>query len=126
MKTAFVIRAEGSFIDIKTGNYDTLMAIPYWSWIDKKTEVLEMLSRNIEDNQIKFAWPLLKNSIEGYVCCITSNLIEISPYSTNVAVFGTFSNAKHRILMSATTQDDSFFVKGLAFDIDAVKRSLEE
>lgn len=117
-------QGEGSFIDIKTGNYDTLMAIPYWSWIDKKTEVLEMLSKNIDDNQIKFTWPLLKNSIESYGCCITSNLIEISPYSTNVSVFGTFSNANHRILMSATTQDDSFFVKGLAFDINAVKNPL--
>lgn len=118
-------QGEGSFIDVKTGNYDTLMAIPYWSWIDKKTEVLEMLSKNIDDNQIKFAWPLFKNSIEGYRCCITSNLIEISPYSTNVGVFGTFNNANHRILMSATTQDDSFFVKGLAFDINAVKNPLK-
>lgn len=84
-----------------------------------------MLSNNIDDNQIKFAWPLLKNSIEGYGCCITSNLIEISPYSTNIGVFGTFNNANHRILMSATTQDDSFFVKGLAFDINAVKNPLK-
>lgn len=118
-------QGEGSFIDIKTGNYDTLMTIPYWSWADKKTEVLQLLSKNISDDQIKFAWPLLKDSIENYGCYITSSLIEISPYSTNVEMFGTFYNAKHRILMSATTQDDSFFVKGLSFDIDAVKNPLK-
>ena len=30
----------------------------------------------------------------------------------------------HRILMSATTQDDSFFIKGLGFNIEAVKNPL--
>lgn len=118
-------QGEGSFIDIQSGNYDSLMAVPYWSWLDKKTEVLQLLSKNIDDDQVKFAWPLLKDSIENYGCYITSNLIEISPYNTDVGMFGTFCNAKHRILMSATTQDDSFFVKGLAFDIEAVKNPLE-
>ena len=32
-----------------------------------------------------------------------------------------FSKANHRILMSATTQDDAFFVKGLSFSANAVK-----
>lgn len=118
-------QGEGSFIDIQSGNYDTLMAVPYWSWIDKKTEVLTLLSKNISDEQIKFAWPLLKDTIENYGCYFTSTTIEISPYNTDISAFGTFSNADHRILMSATTQDDAFFVKGLAFDIEAAKYPLQ-
>jgi replicative superfamily II helicase len=117
-------QGEGSFIDIQTGNYDTLMAVPYWSWFDKKTEVLKMLAANIGDNQVKFVWPLLKDSIENYGCYVTSSKIEISSDSPNVKMFATFANAKHRILMSATTQDDSFFIKGLDFDINAVKNPL--
>lgn len=117
-------QGEGSFIDIQTGNYDTLMTVPYWGWIDKKVEVLKLLSKNIADDQVKFAWPLLKDSIENYECYVTSNKIEISPYSTNIKLFGTFSNADHRILMSATTQDDSFFIKGLNYNISAVQSPL--
>lgn len=117
-------QGEGSFIDIQTGNYDTLMAIPYWSWFDKKTEVLKMLAANLGDNQVKFAWPLLKDSIENYGCYVTSSKIEISSDNPNVKMFATFANAEHRILMSATTQDDSFFIKGLDFDINAVKNPL--
>ena len=47
-------QGEGSFIDIQTENYDTLMAVPYWSWYDKKTEVLKLLSSNLEDAQVKY------------------------------------------------------------------------
>lgn len=38
--------------------------------------------------------------------------------------FPTFSAANHRILISATTQDDPFFIKGLNFDVRAVQQPL--
>lgn len=117
-------QGEGSFLDIKNGNYDTLMTIPYWSWFDKKSEVLASLAKHVTNNEIKFSWPLLKDSIEHYSCYITANKIEISPYYPNVNSFPTFSAANHRILMSATTQDDSFFIKGLNFDVRAVQQPL--
>lgn len=117
-------QGEGSFLDITYGNYDTLLTVPYWSWYDKKSEVLDILSKHNGDNQVKFSWPLLKDSIEYYTCYITSSKIEISPYYPNVNDFPTFSKAQHRILMSATTQDDSFFIKGLDFNINSVQNPL--
>ncbi|MDM7652271.1 DEAD/DEAH box helicase family protein [Lactococcus lactis] len=117
-------QGEGSFLDITYGNYDTLLTVPYWSWYDKKSEVLDILSKHNGDNQVKFSWPLLKDSIEHYTCYITSSKIEISPYYPNVNDFPTFSKARHRILMSATTQDDSFFIKGLDFNINSVQNPL--
>ncbi|MDQ0273523.1 replicative superfamily II helicase [Cytobacillus purgationiresistens] len=117
-------QGEGSFLDVQNGSYDTLLTVPYWTWYDKKTEILTILSKNNDNNQIKFSWPLLKDSIENYNCYITGDKIEISPYSPNVNSFPTFANANKRILMSATTQDDSFFIKGLDFDVDAVKKPL--
>ena len=56
-----------------------------------------------------------------YSCYISGNEIEIVPYNASVDVFGSFSKAEHRVLMSATTQDDAFFVKGLSFSTSAVK-----
>lgn len=117
-------QGEGSFLDISYGSYDTLLAVPYWSWFDKKSEVLEILSKYTSDNEVKFSWPLLKDSIEHYTCYITGSKIEISPYYPNVNNFPSFSIAKHRILMSATTQDDSFFIKGLDFGTKAVQKPL--
>ena len=37
-------QGEGSFLDIQAGDYETFMPVPYWSWIDKRIEVLKILS----------------------------------------------------------------------------------
>lgn len=117
-------QGEGSLLDIENDDYETFMPIPYWSWLDKKAEVLRILSDNNKNDSIRFVWPLMRDKINEYCCFVSGNKIEISPYNPNVDIFGSFSKAKRRILMSATTQDDSFFVKGLSFSIEAVKSPL--
>ena len=117
-------QGEGSFLDIKAGDYETFMPVPYWSWMDKRVEVLKILSEFSSDDSIQYVWPLMRDKIKEYCCYISGDSIEISPYNPNVDTFGSFSKAKHRILMSATTQDDAFFVKGLCFSTDAVKHPL--
>lgn len=117
-------QGEGSLLDIESGDYETFMAVPYWSWYDKKTEILKILSENNNNMAIQFAWPLMRDKIVEYSCYISGNEIEIVPYNASIDVFGSFSKAKHRILMSATTQDDAYFVKGLSFDTKAVSEPL--
>ena len=33
-------QGEGDFLDICNGDYEALLPIPYWSWIDKKVRLL--------------------------------------------------------------------------------------
>ena len=117
-------QGEGSFIDIENGESGTFMPIPYWSWIDQRKAVLEILSEHSKDTEIQFVWQLLRDKIHEYGGYISGTKLEICSYSPNVNVFGSFSKAKHRILMSATTQDDAFFIKGLSFSKDAVLKPL--
>lgn len=117
---------EGSWLDIQTGDYNTFMAVPYWAWDTKRTEVLKILSSAQTDRRspIYYAWPLIRDQIKNYCCYISGTKIEIAPYNINIHAFGSFSCAAHRILMSATTQDDSFFVKRLDFSSAAMKNPL--
>lgn len=117
-------QGEGSFLDIQSGDYETFMPVPYWSWIDKRTELLKILSEFSGNNSIQYVWPLMRDKIKDYCCYISGSAIEISPYNFNVDTFGSFSKANHRILMSATTQEDAFFVKGLSFSVKAVNNPL--
>jgi len=117
-------QGEGSLLDIKANIYNSLLAIPYWSWIDKKSEVLSALSEYTENVELTFVWPIIKNQLENCQAFITSNGIEIVPVFIPINTFSSFSKAKQRILMSATTQDDSFFIKGLSFQIEAIKKPL--
>lgn len=117
-------QGEGSFLDISNGDFDTFMPIPYWSWYDKKTEMLKILSDAEEITSVQFVWPLMRDRIKEYSCYISGSEIEMVPYNISVDIFGSFSKANQRILMSATTQDDAFFVKGLLFSTNAVKNPL--
>lgn len=117
-------QGEGSFLEIKDGHYNTMLPIPYWTWIDKVEEVTALISEHVQDERVTFTWPLIKNTIKKCQAFISGKSLEISPLLMPIEQFGSFNNASHRILMSATTQDDSFFIKGLGFDIDSVKSPL--
>lgn len=118
-------QGEGTLWDIMNNDdYESIMMIPYWAWVEKKSQVLELLATNEEKTCITFVWPLIKDSIENCQAFINGNEIQIVPTVAPINMFGSFANAKHRVLMSATTQDDCFFVKTLGISIDAIKNPI--
>ncbi len=114
----------GTFMDIKNQNHDSLLPIPYWAWQDKVYEVTNLLSGLQENLNIKFAWRLIKDSLNECQCLVSGSHLEISPFVNPIEQFGTFSKADHRVLMSATTNDDSFFIKELGLNKDSIVNPL--
>jgi replicative superfamily II helicase len=114
----------GTFADIKRGNYDAVLLVPYWEWIDKCHEVAQILSKHQDSSDIKFAWPLLKNMLADCQCVISGESLEISPYLPPLHMFGSFDKAQHRVFMSATVTDDAFLVKGLGLPRHAIQNPL--
>lgn len=114
----------GTYVDIKNGEYDSFLAVPYWDWQDKVTEVAKILSDNRDKMEIRFAWPLLKNDLKDCRCIISGDSLEITHYASPLGVFGSYSNATHRIFMSATINDDSFFIRGFGLDAKTVENPL--
>jgi hypothetical protein len=112
---------EGSFYRIKsTEDNSTFMVIPYWDWRKKKGEVIKLLIENEETQDIGISLPLLQDIIDCCTAYISGTNIEIVPDYSLISRFGSFCNAGQRIMMSATTQDDSFFIKGLGLSKDAI------
>ncbi|HBL05581.1 MAG TPA: DEAD/DEAH box helicase [Clostridium sp.] len=110
----------GTYADIVNGDYDSFLPVPYWDWQDKSSEITRLLSQNRELDEIKFAWPILKNNLKECQCIISGNAIEIVPYIIPLSVFGSYYNAEHRIFMSATLSDDSFLIKRLGLDRETI------
>lgn len=121
---ALLTQGAGTFAEIKNNQYTSFLQIPYWAWLDKQAQVLEYLYPYMDDNDVKFVWPLLKDTLYNYKAFISGNRIELSPIFIPMQKFGSFSNAKQRILMSATTQNDSFFINGLNFSLESIKNPL--
>lgn len=117
-------QGEGSFHEIKNKIFDSFLPIPYWSWMNKSEDVIKIITQHINTNAVKFCWPILKDNINKCQAFISGTCLEISPIHIPIEKFASFSKAKHRILMSATTQDDSFFIKGLGFEEAAIMNSL--
>lgn len=119
-------QGEGTFVDIKNNSdYESVLMIPYWDWINKVSEIIDILSSVIEENFVKFTWNLVRDELEKCDAYVNGKEIQIVPHAFDVSRFGSFHRATQRILMSATTQDDIFFVKNLDFSIDAIKKPIE-
>ncbi len=116
------LQGEGSFLEIENKEFSTMLPIPYWAWYDKREEITRVIIKYKDDFQ--FIWPILKDCLENCHAFISGGYLEITPTLMPIEIFGTFSKAKNRVLMSATTQDDSFFIKGLGFDIESVSNPL--
>lgn len=117
-------QGNGSLQDLINKRTSAMMPIPYWTWQNNISEITKIISENIDDNHIKFAWPIIKDQLKDCRAFISSKKIEISPICMPIQQYGIFNNATHRILMSATTQEDTFFIKGLGLSIDAVNNPL--
>jgi replicative superfamily II helicase len=117
-------QGEGTFLEIQSGDYNSFLPIPYWNWIEKSTEVLDILSNYKDKIEVMFSWPFIKDNIKNCQAFISGESIEITPIHIPIEKFSSFNNASQRILMSATTQDDSFFIKGLGFNLEAIKKPL--
>jgi replicative superfamily II helicase len=117
-------QGRGTFAEIKQHQSAALLPVPYWAWMDKQSDVVEAFSKHTDDDGIKFAWPLLKDVLDKCLCLITGSELEITPYSPPLYHFGTYSQADHRIFMSATMTNDAFLIKGLGVNVETIKNPL--
>lgn len=126
-ETSLRNQSEGIYEEIcELEDCENILLVPYWDWIEKSGDAIKLILEGIknDNNEIKFAWQLLKNNISKCNCYISSKRVEISPSNIDISIFGSFSNAKRRILMSATTQDDSFFINTFNFSTISVNSPL--
>lgn len=118
-------QGDGSLQDLLSRRPGAMMPIPYWTWCNKISKITQIISQNVDnDDHIKFAWPILKDQLRNCRAFISGTKIEISPVCLPIQQYGIFNNASHRILMSATTQEDTFFIRGLGLSVDAVNNPL--
>lgn len=111
-------QSEVGLIELENGDPNANRLVPFWSWVDKKSEVIKILHSYKDEQELKFGWPLLKNNIELCNCVFGSDSIEISPKFLPINNIPSFNNAQRRIFMSATIADDSILVSH--FNIDPV------
>lgn len=115
----------GDYLELSRNEYSTtIKAVPYWDWLEKIDDVLEILMDASEQDNIKFSLPILQNVLRYCTAYFTGKGMEIIPFCSLIERFTSFHKAGQRILMSATTQDDSFFIRGLGLSKEAIMAPL--
>ena len=114
----------GTFAELRGPKSPVFLPVPYWAWYDRHREVAAILAQHRESKEVKFSWPILRDTLRECLCVVSGSELVIAPYLAPLQVFGTFARAKHRIYMSATVTDDSFFIKGLGLAPEVVENPL--
>lgn len=117
-------QGQGSYADLVNGEYDALLPVPYWDWIDRTADTARILSKHSASKEIKFAWPLIKDAMGDCDCVVSGASLEIFPRLPPLSDFGSYHLAKHRVFMSATVSDDSFLIRGMGLSPDTVRNPL--
>ncbi|MEZ5045330.1 MAG: DEAD/DEAH box helicase family protein [Saprospiraceae bacterium] len=111
------------FKEVLNGESYDVVNVPYWAWTEKYEQLVQIFLDNIEEVD-KFSWNLIKDELKECRCLISSKIIEIYPLQTPIYKYKFFDKASHRILMSATTNNDAAFIKALGIDKKAILNPL--
>lgn len=108
------------WLELDRKDSQSLMAVPFWGWQDRKAKVIEILDANRESQELKFSWPLLKGVIPLCTCVFGAKTLQIKPRCLPIAQVPAFARARRRIYMTATLADDGILVTHLAADPNAI------
>lgn len=108
--------------DILAGDYTASQRIPFWSWADKRAEVMKELHKHRDSEPFLFTWPLVADVLHLCHATVTSRGIEIRPPVPPISMIPSFVNAKRRVYLTATLADDSVLVSDLNVDPAMVKK----
>lgn len=117
-------QSPGKLKDLEDEVPGTLLAIPYWAWIDSVDDVIKILAEIRTNEQMVFKWNLLNDNLRNCSCFISEYKIEITPHCVPIEYIPSFYSASKRFFLSATLLDDSHLIKEFAVSYDAVLKPL--
>ena len=120
-ESALMRQAPGTCIDIKDDS-DAHMAVPFWNWWEKRQDVLTILQKNKDKEELMFVWDLIKNHLDHSNCIFSGKELEISPRLIPIERISSFTESKRRIFLSATLTEDSFLVRDLGIDSTSIEK----
>jgi len=117
-------QSESKYLELEAGDNTATLEVPHWGWIDRSSEVLKILHKHKDLDQIKFIWPLIKEDIKLSKCIFNGKRLEISPKFLPINIINSFTAANRRIYMSATIADDSVLITHFDVEEDNIKSIL--
>ncbi|MFA6196026.1 MAG: DEAD/DEAH box helicase family protein [Sulfurimonas sp.] len=115
-------------LELHNSQPGSMSLVPFWDWknnLQKVTEILqeryEKLNADYESNDnLKFSFPLLKESLKFCRCVISDKEVEITPHNIPIDIIPSLEHAQRKIFMTATLVDDSILSTHFNLDISEI------
>lgn len=118
-------QAPGTFRRLIDGDpYAKILKVPYWSWLSRNEELINLFGEFSEDNELLFKWGLIADDLMSYDCYVGPKGIEIAPTYVPYNNVRVFNEAKHRFILSATFEDQIDLIKDLGISMESIKTAL--
>jgi hypothetical protein len=93
-------------LEIENRDPDCYLQVPFWTWKEQNTNISKILIKYKKEDDYKFIWPLIKESLLLSRCVVSSEGIEISPHCIPIDIIPSITNASRKIFMTATLVND--------------------
>ena len=122
-ETALEFQAVGLHADIRNHQPNSYIQVPYWAWRDRVADVAKLLSDHQDSDEVGWVWPLLRQGdiLSNSTAVISGHRVEISPNVIPTDLIPSFSQARHKIYMSATLVDDAKLVRDFGAESNSIQ-----
>ena len=102
----------------------SVLAVPYWTWFEKQSQILDILNKYKTTDELKFVWELIKDELENSICIFSGEELQISPRLIPLNKIPSFTKSKRKIFLSATLMEDDVLVRDFDVSINSVDNPL--
>ncbi|MGH2731758.1 MAG: helicase C-terminal domain-containing protein [Actinomycetota bacterium] len=111
-------------LELEEGDSAATYRVPFWSWSDRKDQVVAALHSHRDEEDFRFAWPLIKDCLHICWAVFSSEALEIVPPCPPIERIPSFVSAKRRIYTTATLANDSILVTDFAASRDSLRHPI--
>ncbi|MBF6635580.1 DEAD/DEAH box helicase family protein [Rouxiella silvae] len=119
-ESSMITQFSSKTLEIKSGDRNAYVRVPFWKWQDDINEITSILLRNKENSDLSFKWPLVKENLKSSQCIVSAGKIEISPHCIPIQMIPSLFNARRKIFMTATLVDESILASHFGITDDSL------
>ncbi len=117
-------QCESKAIEIEIGDPSAYIQLPFWTWQENIAEISKIIIKHKDTDEIKFSWPLIKESLSLCRCVISADKIEISPHCIPIHMIPSVVNAPRKLFMTATLVDDGILATHFGITEDSINKAV--
>lgn len=115
----------GAWTGIQQANSDVLLEVPHWVFSAHQSEIRKIISKYLSDTKIMFAWRHLSDRLGLCRLILSGRGASLMLDPPQVEHVPHYSDATHRVFMSASMHDGAALIRELGCDVVAAAQPVE-